>query len=59
LTKEEEAEILDAAPLNKQKIKDFAKQFNTHPAIIMGRLQHDELIPYSFGREFFEPVIFE
>jgi HTH-type transcriptional regulator/antitoxin HigA len=59
LTKEEEAEILDATPLNEQKIRRFAKKYNTHPAIIMGRLQHDKLIPYSFGREFFEPVIFE
>jgi len=59
LTKEEEAEILDATPLNEQKIRVFAKKFNTHPAIIMGRLQHDKLIPYYFGREFFEPIIFE
>ena len=59
LTEEEEAEILDNAPLNEDDIRNFAKQFNTHPAIIIGRLQHKELIPYSLGREYLEPVIFE
>jgi addiction module HigA family antidote len=59
LTDDEEAKILEAAPLSEEVIRDFAKQFNTHPAIIIGRLQHKKLIPYSFGREYFEPVIFE
>lgn len=59
LTEEEEAEILDNAPLNEDDIRNFAKQFNTHPAIIIGRLQHKKLIPYSLGGEYLEPVIFE
>ena len=59
LTVDEEAEILDTASLSKEDIRAFAKQFNTHPAIIIGRLQHKKLIPYSLGREYFEPVIFE
>lgn len=59
LTADEEAEILDAAPLGEEQIRTFAKQFNTHPAIIIGRLQHKELIPYTLGREYFEQVIFE
>jgi len=58
LTQEEEQEIIEAAPLNESSIKSFAKKFNTHPAIIIGRLQHDKLIPYSLGRQFFEPVDF-
>jgi addiction module HigA family antidote len=58
LTKDEQQEIIDAAPLNENDIKLFAKKFNTHPAIIIGRLQHDKLIPYSLGRQFFEPVEF-
>jgi len=58
LTPEEQQEILDAAPLTEESIKAFAKKFNTHPAIIIGRLQHDQLIPYSLGRQFFEPVHF-
>lgn len=59
LTKEEEAEIIDAAPLDELSLKKFAKKFNTHPAIIIGRLQHDKKIPYYLGREFFVPVVFE
>jgi len=59
LTEDEEAEILAAAPLSEEDIRQFAKQFNTHPAIIIGRLQHKKLIHYSLGREYFEPVIFE
>ena len=59
LTDNEEFEILAAAPLSEDVIRNFAKQFNTHPAIIIGRLQHKKLIPYSLGREYFEPVIFE
>jgi HTH-type transcriptional regulator/antitoxin HigA len=59
LTEEEESTILEAVPLNEQKIRNFANQFNTHPAIIIGRLQHKKLIPYSLGREYIEPVVFE
>lgn len=59
LTENEEKKILAAAPLSAEDITEFAKQFNTHPAIIIGRLQHKKLIPYSLGREYFEPVIFE
>jgi HTH-type transcriptional regulator/antitoxin HigA len=58
LTKEEEQEIIDSAPLSESDIKSFAKKFNTHPAIIVGRLQHDKLIPYALGRQFFKPVEF-
>ena len=59
LTEEEEATILEAVPLTEQDIRNFANQFNTHPAIIIGRLQHKKLIPFSFGTEYLEPVIFE
>jgi len=59
LTEEEESTILSAAPLNNHLIKNFAKQFNTHPAIIIGRLQHKKRIPYSLGRDFLESVIFD
>lgn len=58
LTQEEQQEIIKAAPLDENAIRAFAKKFNTHPAIIIGRLQHDGLVPYSLGRHFFEPVNF-
>lgn len=59
LTEDEEQEVLDAAPLSQEDIRVFAKKFNTHPAIIIGRLQHKDHIPFSFGREYFEKVILE
>ena len=59
LPEEQELEILESAPLSEEDIRGFAKKFNTHPAIIIGRLQHKKLIPYSLGREYFEQIIFE
>ena len=59
LTKEEEQEIIDSAPLTEGDIRSFARKFNTHPAIIIGRLQHDKLISYGLGRQFFKPVEFK
>lgn len=56
LTEAEEAEILAAAPLCELDVTKFAKKFRTHPAIIIGRLQHKRLIPFSFGSEYIEPV---
>lgn len=58
LSKEEEREVIESAQFTEAVIKTFAKKFNTHPAIIIGRLQHDELISYGSGRQFFKPVIF-
>lgn len=45
--------------LTRQDVIDFARQFHTHPAAIIGQLQHDKLIPYSVGRSFIEPVELE
>lgn len=59
LTDEEEEAILASAPLSKSDILNFAKKFTTHPAIIIGRMQHKKLIPYTLGQEYFEPVILE
>jgi hypothetical protein len=58
LTKEEEQEIIDFAPLTEVDIRSFARKFKTHPAIIIGRLQHDKLISYGLGRKFLIPVEF-
>jgi hypothetical protein len=58
LTKEDEEEIINSAPLTDRDIRTFARKFNTHPAIIIGRLQHDKLIPYGLGRHFIKPVDF-
>ncbi|KAB1065132.1 HigA family addiction module antitoxin [Salibacter halophilus] len=59
LTEEEEQTIIDAAPLDEEMIHEFAEKFNTHPAIIVGRLQHKGLVRHSQGRQFFEKVEFD
>jgi addiction module HigA family antidote len=55
----EEESIIAAMPLDQKKILAFAKQYNTHPAIIIGRLQHKKIVSYSSWKEYFEPVEFK
>jgi addiction module HigA family antidote len=55
-TIDQEQEVLQNATVSEQDIIDYAKKFNTHPAMIIGRLQHDGYIPYSVGRQFIEPI---
>ena len=59
LSKAEEQEILYATPVNSSKIRYFAKKFHTHPACIIGRLQHNGIVPYSFGKELIEKIEIE
>lgn len=59
LNEDQEKEIIRELPLNKEQIKHYAKKFSTHPAIIIGRLQHNKLVPYSFGTEFIEQIVLE
>lgn len=55
-SKEQEEEVLRMREIGEDDIIHFARKFNTHPAIIIGRLQHDGYIHYSLGRNFFEKV---
>lgn len=52
-SEEQENEVLKNEDLTEREIVEFAKKFNTHPAIIIGRLQKKEIIHYSQGRQFF------
>ncbi len=52
----EEKEVLAFMHLEKDDIIRFAKKFNTHPAMIIGRLHRKGLMHYSVGREFLEPI---
>lgn len=55
-SEEEEQEVLRHGSLSEQDIIGFARKFGTHPAMIIGRFQHKQLLPYSVGRQFMEPV---
>ncbi len=49
-------EIRQAEPLTDELIQAFAHKFRTPPGVIIGRLQHLGLIPYSTGNEFREKI---
>jgi HTH-type transcriptional regulator / antitoxin HigA len=55
-SKKQEEEVLAAAPLDEDYIVTFAKKINTHPAMIIGRFHHKELLPYHMGRKFIVPI---
>lgn len=52
-SEEEEKEVSKNEVLTETDIVKYAAKFNTHPAIIIGRLQKKEIIHYSQGRQFF------
>jgi len=58
-SEEEEMEVLKNEVLTEADIVKYAEKFNTHPAIIIGRLQKKEIIPYSKGRQFFIKLNFD
>ena len=51
LSEEQEKEIMQENVLDREIFIDYAKKFNTHPALIVGRLQKKEVVPYSEGRD--------
>lgn len=57
-SKEQEEKLLSEQPtsITAEDIVGYAREFNTHPAMIIGRLQHLGLIRFSVGHEFILPV---
>lgn len=51
LTEAEEQEIIESPPFTADRILHFSKKFNTHPAIITGRLTHKKLLHDSIGHD--------
>ncbi|PKP50840.1 MAG: HigA family addiction module antitoxin [Bacteroidetes bacterium HGW-Bacteroidetes-11] len=45
-------EIIAAFPLSEPMIYEFAQKFRTPAGVIIGRLQHLKLVPFSFGNGF-------
>ncbi|MFZ4415004.1 MAG: HigA family addiction module antitoxin [Bacteroidales bacterium] len=48
----EEAELKRNIPITEHSVYEHARKINTHPALIIGRLQHNKDIPYTLGRNF-------
>jgi HTH-type transcriptional regulator/antitoxin HigA len=55
-SKSEQEKVMKKNIITENDIIEFAKEFNTHPAMIIGRLQYEKIIPYSVGRQFLAPV---
>lgn len=58
LSKVEEKEIINNNRLTEKDVVNYAKKFKTHPAIIIGRLQHLGLVRYGLGNHLCKPVEF-
>lgn len=58
LSKNEESEILENKELFENDIIKYAEKFGTHPACIIGRLQHLKKIGFGVGNVFFRPIEF-
>ena len=56
LSNKEEAIICKNKDLTADTIIKYADEFGTHPASIIGRLQHKGLIPYGKGKNFFHSI---
>ncbi|MBL7934890.1 MAG: ImmA/IrrE family metallo-endopeptidase [Bacteroidia bacterium] len=59
LSEKEEAEISEIFNISDDVIVEYAKKFNTHPAIIVGRLRRKGIKSQKFGQKFLEPVFIE
>ena len=56
LTENELQQIINAVPLDEEKIHEFAQKFRTPAGVIIGRLQHLKLIPFHIGNEFRQKI---
>lgn len=55
-SEEQEREVENSFPVTVDDVLAFAKKFNTHPALIIGRFQHKKLLHYNEGRQFIKPI---
>ena len=46
------------APIDRQKIISFAAKVGVSPGIVLGRLQHDNIVPWSYQRNLKQSVRF-
>ena len=56
LNKNQEAEVLSNIELTEQQLYDYAQKFGTHPAIIIGRLQHIGKLKHNQAVDIFQKV---
>ncbi|HLP27547.1 MAG TPA: ImmA/IrrE family metallo-endopeptidase [Candidatus Didemnitutus sp.] len=59
LTIEGDQELKHRGSMTEREIVALAKRINTHPAIIVGRLQHDRKVRPTFGHRLLETIEFK
>ncbi len=55
-SKKDEERFLKLTPITTNGIMAFAKEINTHPALIIGRMHKMKRLHYSKGRQFIETI---
>lgn len=56
LSSDAEQEIISLGDFSPKALRGYAKRFNVHPGIIVGRLQHKKVIPYSRDNSLIVPI---
>ncbi len=56
LSRADEDEIIRNGVFTPDAIKEYADRFNTHPSVIVGRLQHHKVIPYTKNSDMLLPI---
>ena len=56
LPQSEENEIINQGDYSANAIRYYAKKFNVHPGIIVGRLQHKKVIPFTAHSNLIEKI---
>ena len=56
LSQAEENEIIRGRDYSAETIREYADKFNVHPGIIVGRLQHDKIIPFKAHSNLIEKI---
>ena len=57
-SKQQEQKMVDYGIFTLEDIARFAQSYQTHPAMIIGRLRYRGLVPHSYGAEFIRGVEF-
>lgn len=56
LSQAEENEIIKNGDFSADSIRNYAEKFNVHPGIIVGRLQHKKVIPFTTHSNLIEKI---
>lgn len=56
LSEDAQRELMDSGRISEHAVEEFAQRYNTHPAMIVSRLQRDGTVSASYGRRFFVSV---